>query len=75
MPTDFDSFIESENHANFTIVVGKELWEHINKKLLKAEGLNIKLKNAHKRCCYETDYCYVCDSHPSHGHEKDCPLK
>jgi hypothetical protein len=26
------------------------------------------------RCCDETDYCYVCDNHPSHGHAKDCSL-
>lgn len=30
----------------------------------------VGLKNAED----DTDYCYVCDNHPSHGHAKDCPM-
>jgi hypothetical protein len=35
---------------------------------------NETLRAAHQRCCDETDYCYVCDNHPSHGHAKTCAL-
>jgi len=27
-----------------------------------------------QRCADESDYCYACDNHPSHGHAEDCPL-
>lgn len=36
--------------------------------------LRDRLTAALQRCCDETDYCYVCDNHPSHGHAADCPL-
>jgi len=22
----------------------------------------------------DSDYCYLCDNHPSHGHDKNCPI-
>lgn len=22
----------------------------------------------------DSDYCYLCDNHPSHGHAEDCPF-
>jgi hypothetical protein len=43
-----------------------------NAELLLAELERVMA--AHQRCCDDTDYCYVCDNHPSHGHAKDCPL-
>lgn len=33
-----------------------------------------RLTRGHERCNTETDYCYVCNCHPSHGHASDCPL-
>lgn len=74
MVTPYDNFIEKENHARFSIEIGKEVWETINKRLLKAEQESRSFRNAVERCCKESDYCYLCDNHPSHGHAKDCPL-
>jgi hypothetical protein len=43
-------------------------------KCKRLEAENETLRAAHQRCCDETDYCYVCDNHPSHGHAKTCAL-
>ena len=42
--------------------------------LAQAEAEVQRLREALRRGCDETDYCYVCDCHPSHGHAKDCAL-
>jgi hypothetical protein len=34
-----------------------------------------QLKAALERACDETDYCYVCDMHPSSGHADGCLLE
>lgn len=28
-----------------------------------------------KKQIIDHDFCFVCDNHPSHGHDPDCPLK
>ena len=33
-----------------------------------------QMEEAVQRCCDESDYCYACDCHPSHGHADSCPL-
>jgi hypothetical protein len=35
----------------------------------------VEVAEAMQRCCEETDYCYVCDNHPSHGHASTCALE
>lgn len=74
MATDFDRLIERRNPENFSVEVGKETWEYIGRGFTKYKNRCGRLEQALKRCCDETDYCYVCDNHPSHGHSKDCVL-
>jgi hypothetical protein len=31
-----------------------------------------KLRDALIKACYDSDYCYVCENHPSSGHAPDC---
>ena len=33
-----------------------------------------RLREALAKACYEQDYCWVCDNHPSHGHAPNCFL-
>lgn len=38
-------------------------------------GDNERMHDALKRAADDSDYCYVCDNHPSGGHAADCPIR
>lgn len=48
--------------------------KHLDERLYALVGEADVLTAALERACDETDYCYACDNHPSHGHAASCTL-
>jgi hypothetical protein len=65
--TDAEALVAERDEALADLTVFATCLKH-------SEARVTELEAALRRGCDETDYCYVCDCHPSHGHAKDCAL-
>ena len=50
-------------------------FDALTDRALDAEVERDALREAHRRCEGENDYCYVCNCHPSHSHAINCPMR